>query len=232
MRLDKYIKHTLCISRTDATNLIKNKQILVNEAPKNKEYEVKENDIVTYNGKVITYKEYYYFMLNKPAGYISSTVEKDGLPVTSLIKERNDLFPVGRLDKDTEGLIILTNDGDLAHKLTSPKHEVEKKYYVEAKDNIRKEDVDLFEKGIEINLDGSIYKCLPARLQIIDENKCYVFIKEGKFHQVKEMFKSINNEVTYLKRVAMGDLELDDNLKIGNYRELNENEIAYLKAVK
>ena len=232
MRLDKYIKHALCISRTDAIDLIKNKQILVNGSAKSKDYDVKESDIVTYNGKQIIYKEYYYYMLNKPAGYISSTVEKEGLPVVSLIKERNDLFPVGRLDKDTEGLLILTNDGSLAHILTSPKHNVEKKYYVESKHNIRKEDADLFEKGVEINLDGATYKCLPARLEIIDETKYYVFIKEGKFHQVKEMFRSIDNEVIYLKRVAMGNLLLDDKLKNGEYRELTEDEIAYLKSVK
>ena len=232
MRLDKYIKHALCITRSEANGLIKNGQILVNESVKPKDYDVTEFDVVTYNTKPVVYKEYYYYMLNKPAGYISSTAEKEGLPVTSLIKERNDLFPVGRLDKDTEGLLILTNDGALAHILTSPKHEVEKKYYVETKNNIRKEDIDLFKEGVEINLDGSIYKCLPARLEIIDQNKCYVYIKEGKFHQVKEMFKSVNNEVAYLKRVAMGDLELDNDLKIGDYRKLTEDEITYLKSVK
>ena len=232
MRLDKYIKHALCITRSEATSLIKNKQILVDGIAKNKDYDVKDKDIVTYNGRQIIYKEYYYYMLNKPAGYISTTIEKGGLSVTSLIKERNDLFPVGRLDKDTEGLLILTNDGNLTHILTSPKHEVEKKYYVETKNNTRKEDVKLFEEGVEINVDGSVYKCLPARLEIIDECKSYVFIKEGKFHQVKEMFKSLNNEVTYLKRVAMGDLELDNNLKNGDYRELTESEVAYLKSVK
>ena len=232
MRLDKYIKHSLCISRSEAINLIKNKQILVNGIAKNKDYDVTDLDIVTYNGSKIIYKEFYYYMLNKPAGYISSTVEKEGMPVTNLIKERNDLFPVGRLDKDTEGLLILTNDGDLAHRLTSPRHEVEKKYYVETREDVEKKDIDLFERGIEINLDGSTYKCLPARLEIIAKNKCYVFIKEGKFRQVKEMFKSLNNKVTYLKRVAMGELVLDNNLKSGEYRELAEDEIAYLKSVK
>ena len=232
MRLDKYIKHSLCISRSEAINLIKNKQILVNGIAKNKDYDVTDLDIVTYNGSKIIYKEFYYYMLNKPAGYISSTVEKEGIPVTSLIKERNDLFPVGRLDKDTEGLLIFTNDGDLAHKLTSPRHEVEKKYYVETRKDVKKEDIDSFEKGIEINLDGSTYKCLPARLEIIDKNKCYVFLKEGKFHQVKEMFKSLKNELTYLSRVAIGELVLDNNLKSGEYRELAEDEIAYLKSVK
>ena len=232
MRLDKYIKHALCITRGDAANLIKTKQVLVNDSPKNKEYDVKEDDVVTYNERLVTYKEYYYYMLNKPAGYISSTAQKEGLPVTSLIKERDDLFPVGRLDKDTEGLIILTNDGDLAHRLTSPKHEVEKKYYVESKYKIRKEDITSFNDGVEITVDGSSYKCLPARLEIIEDNKSYVYIKEGKFHQVKLMFKAISNEVLYLKRVAMGDLELDENLEIGSYRELSNDEIAYLKSVK
>ena len=103
---------------------------------------------------------------------------------------------------------------------------------METKEDVEKKDIDLFAKGIEINLVGSTYKCLPARLEIIAKNKCYVFIKEGKFHQVKEMFKSLGNEVTYLKRVAMGDLKLDNNLKSGEYRELAEDEIAYLKSVK
>lgn len=232
MRLDKYIKHALCITRGDAANLIKTKQVLVNGSPKNKEYDVKDDDLVTYNGKLVKYKEYYYYMLNKPAGFISSTVEKEGLPVTSLIKERNDLFPVGRLDKDTEGLLILTNDGDLAHKLTSPKHEVEKKYYVESKYIIRKEDIESFSKGVEITVDGANYKCLPARLEIIEDGKSHVYIKEGKFHQVKSMFKAISSEVLYLKRVAIGNLVLDENLEIGSYRELNEDEIAYLRTVK
>jgi len=232
MRLDKYIKHALCITRGDAANLIKNRQVLVNDSPKNKEYDVKEDDVVTYNGRLVTYKEYYYYMLNKPAGYISSTAQKEGLPVTNLIKERDDLFPVGRLDKGTEGLIILTNDGDLAHKLTSPNHDVEKKYYVESKYNIRKEDIESFSEGVEITVDGANYKCLPARLEIIEDCKSYVYIKEGKFHQVKLMFKAISNEVLYLKRVAIGNLVLDENLEIGSYRELNGDEIAYLKAVK
>ena len=232
MRLDKYIKHTLCINRTDAVSLIKNKQILVNNVSTNKDYDVKDGDVITYNGVRIIYKEYYYYMLNKPSGYISSTVEKEGKPVTELIKERNDLFPVGRLDKDTEGLLILTNDGDLAHKLTSPKHEVEKKYYVESKYNIRKENIESFSEGVEITVDGSSYKCLPARLEIIEDGKSYVYIKEGKFHQVKLMFKTISNEVLYLKRVAIGNLNLDKDLEVGSYRELNDDEIAYLKSVK
>ena len=232
MRLDKYLKHALCISRTDVVKLINSKQVLVNNNRVNKDYDVKDGDLVTYNGKVIEYKEYYYYMLNKPSGYVSSTSSSDGIPVTNIIKERNDLFPIGRLDKDTEGLLILTNDGSLAHKLTSPKYEVEKKYLVHAKYDIRKEDIISFENGVDIKVDGENYKCLPARLEIIENNKCYVYIKEGKFHQVKEMFKAINNEVTYLKRVKIGSLDLDDNLKNGEYRELTSEELEKIIPVK
>ena len=232
MRLDKYIKHTLCISRSEAIELINKKRILVDGKPQSKDYDVKEKMVVMLDGKQIVYKEYYYYMLNKPAGYVSSTSNRDGIPVTDIIKERNDLFPVGRLDKDTEGLLILTNDGGLAHNLTSPKKEIEKKYYVKSKYNIRKEDVDSFKDGVSIVVDGAIYKCMSVKLEIISDRGSYVYIKEGKFHQVKEMFKAINNEVVYLKRVKEGELELDPNLKIGEYKELSEEEISKLKSVK
>lgn len=232
MRLDKYLKHALCISRSETHKLIASGQILVDGLTMRKDFDVKEDNKVTLDGKEIIYKEFYYYMLNKPSGYVSSTTDHDGIPVTSLIKERDDLFPIGRLDKDTEGLIILTNDGKLAHDLTSPKKEIEKKYYVESKCIIRKEDIDLFNDGIAINVKGTSYKCLPAKLEVISDNKNYVYIKEGKFHQVKEMFKAIKNEVIYLKRVKEGNLELDENLKCGMYRELSEDEIKMLKSVK
>ena len=232
MRLDKYLKHALCISRSEACELIKNKKVLVNATLASKEIDVKNDAKVLVDGKEVIYKEYYYYMLNKPSGYVSSTSDRDGKPITSLVKERCDLFPVGRLDKDTEGLIILTNDGPLAHMLTSPKKNVEKKYYVESKNDVKEEDIQAFSEGVNINLDKEIYKCLEARLERIDECKSYVYIEEGKFHQVKEMFKAIDNEVLYLKRVKEGTLDLDPNLKIGEYRELTDEEISKLKSVK
>lgn len=232
MRLDKYLKHALCISRTDAIKLINSKQILVNNNKVSKDYDVKTTDYVTCNNKKVEYKEYYYYMLNKPSGYVSSTSSNDGIPITNLIKERNDLFPIGRLDKDTEGLIILTNDGSLAHKLTSPKYEVEKKYLVYLENDIKDEDIVSFENGIYIKVDGNDYKCLPSRLERIENNKCYVYIKEGKFHQVKEMFKAIDNVVVYLKRVKIGNLELDESLKLGEYRELTNEELDSIIPVK
>ena len=232
MRLDKYLKHALCISRSEAHELIKNKRILVNEEFVSKDSDVKNDAIVTLDGKPVIYKEFYYYMLNKPSGYVSSTSSYDGIPVTTLIKERNDLFPIGRLDKDTEGLLILTNDGALTHILTSPKMNIEKKYYVESKYNIRKEDVSKFKEGVIINVDGIPYKCLSARLEEISNCKSYVYIKEGKFHQVKEMFKAINNEVLYLKRVKEGEIDLDSDLQLGKYRELTSEEVSKLKPVK
>lgn len=232
MRLDKYIKHALCLSRSEANDLIKKGSVLVNNQVKKSDYDVKDDDLVTFNNKTVEYKEFYYYMLNKPSGYVSSTTSHNGIPVTSLIKERNDLVPVGRLDKDTEGLLILTNDGSLVHHLTSPKHNIEKKYYVNTQKNITLDDVKSFEEGIVINIDGSTYKCLPSKLDIISSSEAYVNIKEGKFHQVKEMFKATCNKVLYLKRVKEGSLELDESLKVGEYRELSEDEINCLKSVK
>ena len=178
MRLDKYIKHALCISRGESCALIKSGRVLVNNKKANASFDVKLDDIVTYNNEEIKYKEFYYYMLNKPSGYVSSTSNHDGTPVTSLIKERNDLSPVGRLDKDTEGLIILTNDGSLIHHLTSPKHNIEKKYYVESRSKVSSKDAQSFMDGIIIKVDGEDYKCLPARMEILDYKKSYVYIKE------------------------------------------------------
>ena len=232
MRLDKYLKHALCVSRSESADLIKTKRVKVNNNIVPKDYDVQKEDVVLFDDKTVVYKEFYYYMLNKPAGYVSSRTSNDGIPVTSLIKERNDLFPVGRLDKETEGLLILTNDGSLAHHLTSPKHNVEKKYYVQLENDIKEEDKVSFNNGVMIKVDGKDYKCLPSRLEIINKNSAYVFISEGKFHQVKEMFKTVGNSVIYLKRVKEGNLELDETLKIGEYRELTESEVSELKAVK
>lgn len=229
MRLDKYIKHALCISRSGAVSYIKNKDVLVNNEAKRNDYEVKDGDIVTYKGRVVKYKEYYYYMLNKPAGYICSLSNTEGMPVTSIIKERNDLVPIGRLDKDTEGLLILTNDGNFVHHLTSPKHDIEKGYYVKSEKEVTSSDIENIKKGVTIKVDGNDYLCKGARAIGLSADESIIYIKEGKFHQVKEMYKAIGNKVLYLKRLSIGNLKLDEKLNIGKYRELTNEEVEDLK---
>ena len=172
-------------------------------------------------------------MLNKPKGYLSATRDKNEKTVIDLINIKREIFPVGRLDKDTEGLMLLTNNGKYAHFLTSPNHHVEKKYYVELENDIKDEDIPLFCNGLEIR-DGKdeLYITKQAKLDRLTSNTCYVYITEGKFHQIKRMFEKLNNKVTYLKRVKFGDIELDENLQLGQYRELTEEEIIHFKQGK
>lgn len=182
------------------------------------------------NGEKLEYEEFVYLMLNKPSGVVSATYDNKDKTVIDLIKDYKhlDLFPFGRLDKDSEGLLIISNDGKLAHELLSPKKHVDKKYYVEVLGRVTSEDIESFKNGIM--LDGEL--CKSALLEIIksdDISYCYVTISEGKYHQVKRMFESVNKKVTYLKRVTFGNLKLDENLKLGEYRKLTEQEINLLK---
>ncbi|MFM1536472.1 16S rRNA pseudouridine(516) synthase, partial [Helcococcus ovis] len=170
-----------------------------------------------------------YLMMNKPQGYISATKDYNDT-VLDLLDEKfqnKDIFPVGRLDKDTEGLLILTNDGKLAHELLSPKKKVDKKYYAKVDNILSEEDIDKFKDGIY--LEKEQYLTMPAKLEIISNYECYVYIKEGKYHQVKRMLKSCGKEVLYLKRISMGNINLDETLDLGQYRELTEKEIEILK---
>jgi len=234
MRLDKYLSKALQISRSDAEVKIKSGKVLVNgEVTRQKQYPVKEElDIIIYNGNKITYREFVYFMMNKPSGVVSAVRDSDDKTVVDLIQERKDVFPVGRLDKDVEGLLILTNNGKLAHHLTSPKHEVKKRYYVQTKNPLSEKDIISFHIGLMIrDGDNHLFQTKPALLEIVDDNSCYVTITEGKFHQVKRMFVAIENEVVYLKRVAMGNLKLDVELPLGMYRSLNDEEIFILKTM-
>lgn len=167
--------------------------------------------------------------MNKPAGVISATFDNKYKTVVDLLSDEYkvyDLFPVGRLDIDTEGLILLTNDGNLAHQLLSPKKCVPKKYYAIIQGNVTEKDVEKFRSGVVLD-DG--YKTMPAELEIINDGEVVIVIYEGKFHQVKRMFESVGKKVEYLKRVAMGGIELDKNLNTGNIRELTEEEIGILK---
>lgn len=192
-----------------------------------------ETEEVLYKGERIGYVTYEYYMLHKPAGVISATEDKKEKTVVDLIaeKKRKDLFPVGRLDKDTEGLLLLTNDGELAHRLLSPKKHVDKMYYAKIKGMVTEEDVEVFSKGVDI---GESRLTLPAELYIrkaADISEIELTIREGRFHQVKRMFQAVGKEVIYLKRLRMGSLTLDETLKPGEYRLLTKEELEELKTV-
>lgn len=163
-------------------------------------------------------------MLHKPQGVISATEDKYHKTVLDLVPiAKKDVFPVGRLDIDTEGLLLLTNDGQLAHQLLSPKKHVSKVYYVELQRALHLDDIKLIEQGITLD-DG--YRCLPAKIDGVTSNSCHITLYEGKYHQVKRMFIAVGNKVTYLKRLSMGNLMLDETLPLGQYKQLNDNEIG------
>lgn len=190
--------------------------------------------IIKVSGEEINYREFIYIMMNKPQGVVSATFDNYDETVIDLLEPEYAAFapfPVGRLDKDTEGLLLITNDGELNHRLTSPKWHVDKLYYAEINTKVEDKDINAFEGGITLD-DG--YKCLPAKLEIIssDENgsEVYVTIQEGKFHQVKRMFEALDKKVVYLKRIRMGSLILDQELEEGEYRELTKEELEALKS--
>lgn len=232
-RLDKVLSNMGYGSRKDVKKLIKEGRVNVNNEIC-KENNLKINpykDEITIDGVNLEYREYIYLMLNKPKDVVSSTDDPINRTVLDLIGEEYLIFnphPAGRLDKDTEGLILLTNDGQLSHRILSPKNKIGKTYYVEVEGFLEKSHIEKFKEGIILE-DG--YKTLPARLEIIEGDfysKAKLTITEGKFHQVKRMFKAVNMEVVYLKRLSIGNLVLDEKLKAGEYRELTEEEILNL----
>lgn len=232
MRLDKFLKETGVCSRSDAKQLLKKGCIAINETiVKDPAYKVNElNDEVKYNDQIIKYELFVYIMLNKPAGVISATEDSKDTTVIDLIKEykHKNLFPFGRLDKDSVGLLILSDDGKLYHELLSPKKHVDKKYFLRIRGFLNENDILKFKEGIILE-DG--YKCKSAKLEIVksDEiSECYATISEGKFHQLKRMFKMLDKEVIYLKRVSFGPLVLDEKLNEGEYRLLTQEEIELL----
>lgn len=233
-RLDKVLSNMGYGSRKDVKKIIKAGRVKVNNNILNKnDYKINPyEDLITIDGIELEYREYIYLMLNKPKGIVSSTDDPINPTVLDLIDEEYLIFrpfPAGRLDKDTEGLILLTNDGKLAHKILSPKNQVEKTYYVEVDGFIEESHIHKFKEGVLLD-DG--YKTLPGNLEIISADvlsKALLTIKEGKYHQVKRMFKSVNMEVIYLKRLSIGTLKLDEKLELGEYRELTEEEIQLLK---
>ncbi len=230
IRLDKLLAHSGYGSRKEVKEMIRKGYVSVNEEIiYDDDYKVNETlDEVIVDGMIIDYQKYVYLMLNKPDGYISATYDPNEPIVLDLIEDKplRGLFPVGRLDKDSEGLLLITNDGKLAHELLSPKRHVKKVYYIEYQGELDKDVVNKFKEGIILD-DG--YKCLPGEIELLEGNKAYVTISEGKFHQVKRMISATNGEVTYLKRIKFGPLELDKNLENGEYRFLNEEELMNLK---
>jgi 16S rRNA pseudouridine516 synthase len=235
LRIDKMLSNIGVGSRKEIKQYAKNGLIKINDVVVKDSSKIidTDKDVVKYNGETMKYIQQIYLMMNKPQGVVSATEDNYDKTVIDLLYDEDSFyepFPVGRLDKDTEGLLLITNDGQLTHDLLSPKKHVDKTYYVEAAEEVTEDDVKTFEKGILLTEEN--YTTLPAKLEIIESgypSKCYVTIREGKFHQVKRMFIAINNEVTYLKRVSMGPIKLDEKLKLGEYRHLTEEEVEILK---
>lgn len=233
MRLDKFLCDTAGLTRTEAKNAVKKGQIAVNgQVQKAADFKVKENtDTVTFQGKPLSYAAFHYYMLHKPAGVITATEDKKESTVMDILREEKvkNLFPVGRLDKDTEGLLLVTDDGELAHNLLSPKKHVDKEYLVKVRDSISEEDCRKLSEGVDI---GDEKPTAPAKVERVAEKEILLTIREGRFHQVKRMLQAVGNEVLYLKRLSMGRLRLPEDLEKGAYRPLSEEEIYKIKGDK
>ncbi len=233
MRLDKYLADMGVGTRSEVKVFIKKRRVQVgNEVVNDPNRKVTVGvDSVRVDGREVSYVHYEYYMLNKPAGVLSATEDKHAKTVIDLIEtsKRKDLFPVGRLDKDTEGLLLITNDGDLAHSLLSPKKHVDKEYYAKVEGVVTNEDIEAFAKGLQVDED---FQAMPAKLTILSQgefSEITLIIQEGKFHQVKRMFEAVGKKVVYLKRLSMGLLQLDESLQPGEYREVTQEELALLK---
>ena len=233
IRLDKFLADAKVGSRSEVKGYIKKGRIRINdEVVLKAEMKIDDDkDSVSFDGQKVGKKDFVYYMLNKPKGVVSATTDRQNETVVSLVKEKyqSELFPVGRLDKDTEGLLLLTNDGALAHNLLSPRKHVDKRYYALIKGVVTTEDVVAFKEGLDI---GEEKLTMPADLHVLKSgeiSEIEVILQEGKFHQVKRMFQAVDKEVVYLKRLSMGTLELDKKLQPGEYRHLTKEEIVLLK---
>lgn len=233
MRIDKMLANLGYGSRKDVKKLLKNGSVTINEiaVKDGKQHVDPEQDTVMIHGELVEYKEYIYLMMNKPQGVISATEDTRHETVIDILETEDVVFspfPVGRLDKDTEGLLLLTNDGQLSHKLLSPKKHVPKTYFAVINSEVTDEDKEAFKQGVILD-DG--YETKPAILTILKSgitSDIELTITEGKFHQVKRMFEAVGKRVMYLKRISMGPLELDPSLELGEYRELTDEEIELL----
>ena len=228
MRLDKLVSDAGALTRSDARKEIKKGNVTVDGIVLTDiSAQVSENSSLLLCGKEITYRKYVYLMLNKPAGYVSATEDKSKKTVLDLVDSsffRYNLFPVGRLDIDTVGFLLLTNDGDLCHKLCAPSKDFGKTYFVRLEKCISDEDITKLEKGVFI---GDI-TTKPAKAERVSENEINLTITEGKFHQIKRMAKAVENEVIYLKRLSYGSVFLDETLAEGEFRHLTEAELRSL----
>ncbi|HEY8891604.1 MAG TPA: pseudouridine synthase [Clostridium sp.] len=194
-----------------------------------------DNTVIKVSGEEINYRKFIYIIMNKPSGVVSATIDKYDETVIDLLDQEYHAFkpfPIGRLDKDTVGLLLITNDGELNHKLIAPKNHVDKVYYAEINKFVDEVDIKAFKKGVVLD-DG--YKCMPAILEILNANEngseVKITIQEGKFHQVKRMFESVDKKVVFLRRISFGPLKLNEDLSEGQYRELSEDEINLLKQI-
>lgn len=233
IRLDKYLANMGYGTRSQIKKAITEGSVTVNGSiVKRPETKVDtEVDIVCFSGKPAAYRSYEYYMMNKPAGVVCATQDKKERTVLELLADnrRKDLFPTGRLDKDTEGLLLITNDGDLAHRLLSPGKHVDKVYFVRVQGRLDTDDIEMFARGLDI---GDKNNTLPAELKIItsgETSEAEVTIREGRYHQIKRMFHSVGKNVLYLKRLRMGSLVLDATLGPGEYRRLTEKETEELR---
>ena len=226
IRLDKYLCDAGIGTRSEVKNFIKKGRVSVNQTTvKSADMKINETvDVVAFDGKTIGLIGLVYYMLHKPAGYISATTDSRDLTVLDLLKDApgKDLAPVGRLDKDTEGLLLITNDGDLSHRLLSPRKHVDKTYLVHTRDKVTPQMALQLEQRLDI---GDEKPTLPAKTVLLEEeNGLLLTITEGRFHQVKRMLAAVGNEVVYLKRMSMGPLQLDPSLEKGQWRELTQQE--------
>ena len=229
LRLDKYLADGTALSRKEAGAAIRAGRAavggIVEKSPARKVDEAA--DEITLDGVRVGYARYRYYMLNKPAGYVSSTDDPGGPTVLTLLPEeaRGGLFPCGRLDKNTTGLLILTNDGQMAHELLSPKKHVEKEYFFTVERPVTEDDAAELERGVDIGV------CVtkPCRIEMKDERSGVIALTEGKYHQIKEMFKNRMNRVTALRRISFGGVKLDESLPEGGYRPLTKEELDALK---
>lgn len=230
MRLDRFLCEVHLGSRSQVKDWIKKGMVQADgQTVRNPDCKVNEEKArITFQGRLLSWKRFEYYVLNKPAGMVTSNRDPCSPVVMDLLKDipGKDLFPVGRLDKDAEGFLLITNDGELAHRLLSPNGHVPKTYFLKLREVFTKEQARQLSEGIDI---GEKRPCLPAETNVISDQEILVTIREGKFHQVKRMMKAVDNEVLYLKRVAFGSLSLDETLAPGAYRPLTDEEIKQLK---
>lgn len=232
VRLDKYLADCGIGTRSVVSGFVKKGRVAVDgTVVKDPSMHIDEaKSEITFDGRMLGFESVSYFMLNKPAGVVTATKDRISDTVLGLIKEekRRDLFPVGRLDKDTEGLLLITNDGELAHRLLAPGKHVDKTYFARLDLPANEADKEAFAEGLVVDRELT---ALPAKLEFLGSSKDEVLVTvcEGKFHQIKRMFEAVGKQVMYLKRLSMGPLRLDENLKPGEYRRLTEEEIKRLK---